>query len=235
MSKLQAQILVIEDEESLSTEMKYHLEYNGYSVQVLNDGLGAFETIEKNQPDLIVLDWLLPGKSGLEICKEVRRSSAISGIPIIMVSARGSDFEKIIGLDNGADDYLTKPVSPPELIARVRALLRRIRPIFSDALLKYRDIEMDPSRYKASKNQTEMKLAPIEFQILQILLETPEKVVSRNTLMSKIWGLETYVEERTIDVHITRLRKALFRADKNESEDVIKTIRSVGYKLEIHH
>jgi two-component system phosphate regulon response regulator PhoB len=238
MSKLKAHILVIEDDENLSQMIKGNLEQSGYSTQILSDGLKAIETIRATKPDLIILDWLLPGKSGLDICKEARKHSDTSNTPIIMISARGSDFEKVIGLDNGADDYLAKPFSPQELIARVKALLRRIRPVFADTLLRYRDIEIDPARYKASKNQIEVKLAPIEFQILQILLETPEKVVSRNTLMNKIWGLENYVEERTIDVHITRLRKALVRGRKVEGEEIIKTIRSVGYKLEIietHH
>ncbi|WPX95941.1 response regulator [Candidatus Bandiella euplotis] len=233
--KLKTKIIVIEDEEGVAQQIKSSLIDNDYDVAVLGDGLCAVETIEKNNPDLVLLDWLLPGKSGIDICKEIRKSKRVNALPVIMISARGSDFEKVIGLDSGADDYLSKPFSSQELIARVRALLRRAAPLTKEGLLAYKGIEMDTARHKTSKNNVEIKLAPIEFQILQILLENSEKVVSRDMLMSKIWGMETYVEERTIDVHITRLRKALVRADKNDSVEIIKTIRSVGYKLELPH
>jgi two-component system phosphate regulon response regulator PhoB len=230
--ELRALILIIDDELELASKIKDYLEKNNYTAQILSDGVEALRVIRDIEPDLILLDWLLPEKNGIDICKELRKTPKVANTPVIMLSARGRCFEKIIGLDNGADDYLAKPFSYSELLARVKALLRRIRPIFANTKLIYNDIEVDPMKHKALKGNKEIKLAPIEFQILQILLERPEKVISRQTLMNKIWGVNTYVEERTIDVHITRLRKAIIRVS-NDKENIIKTVRSAGYKIEI--
>ena len=229
---IKANVLVIEDDIEISCKIKKCLEENHFNINVLNDGIEVTETVKETEPDLIILDWLLPGKSGIEICAELRKTQSTLSIPILMLSSRGEDFEKVVGLDNGADDYLTKPFNDQELIARIKALLRRVRPIFSEAKLTYGYIEVDPKIHKASCYNQEIKLSPIEFQILQILLESPEKVISKSTIINKIWGTKVYVEDRTIDVHITRLRKAIARASNNQLEP-IKTVRSVGYILEL--
>ncbi len=231
MSKnIKANILVIEDEPEISYTIKQYLEQEDFIVTILNDGIEAIEIVKKCEPDLIILDWLLPGKSGIEICTNLRKTPATSEIPVLMLSSRNEDFEKVTGLENGADDYIAKPFNNSELIARIKALLRRTRPIFSNTKLTYDDVEINPENHTAYKNNVKLKLAPIEFQILQIFLENPEKIISKRTLMNKIWGAEIYVEERTIDVHITRLRKAINRSSDIKSE-LIKTIRSVGYIL----
>ena len=197
---------------------------------IRNNFIDAIEIITKCEPDLIVLDWLLPGKSGIEICADLRKTPNTAKIPILMLSSRGENFEKVVGLDNGADDYISKPFNSSELVARIKALLRRARPIFSNTKLTYAGIEIDPENHKAYDGKIGLKLAPIEFQILQIFLETPEKIISKKTLMNKIWGAKVYVEERTVDVHITRLRKAISKANHTKFE-LIKTVRSVGYIL----
>ena len=227
---IKANILVIEDEPEVSYTIKQYLEQKDFTVTILSDGIEAVEIIKKYEPDLIILDWLLPGKSGIEICADLRKTPATSKIPILMLSSRIENFEKVTGLDNGADDYIAKPFNSSELIARIKALLRRARPIFSTAKLVYNDVEIDLEHYKAYKNKVELKLAPIEFKLLQLFLENPEKIISKNTLMNKIWGADIYVEDRTIDVHITRLRKALSRSSNTQFE-LIRTIRSVGYIL----
>jgi len=227
---IKAKVLVIDDEPKVSYTIKKYLEQNDFAVTILNDGIEAVEIIKKCEPDLVILDWLLPGKSGIEICADLRKTPTTSKIPILMLSSRSENFEKVTGLDNGADDYIAKPFNSLELIARIKALLRRTRPIFSNTKLIYDDLEINPKNYKAYKNKIELKLAPIEFQLLQIFLESPEKIISKSTLMNKIWGAEIYVEDRTIDVHITRLRKALSRSSNTQFE-LIKTIRSVGYIL----
>lgn len=222
--------MVIEDDLEVSYTIKKYLEQKDFVVTTLNDGIEAIEIIKKSEPDLVILDWLLPGKSGIEICVALRKIPATSGIPILMLSSRSEDFEKVVGLDNGADDYIAKPFNSIELIARIKALLRRARPVFSNVKLTYDDMEIDPENYKAYKNSIELKLAPIEFQMLQIFLENSEKIIPKSTLINKIWGAETYVEERTVDVHITRLRKALSKSSNVKFES-IKTIRCVGYIL----
>lgn len=222
--------MVIEDDEEITGKIKKCLEDNSFNVYILNDGIEAVETVKDYEPDLVMLDWLLPGKSGIEICNELRKIPSTSSIPILMLSSRGEDFEKVMGLDNGADDYLAKPFNDLELIARIKALLRRIRPIFSETKLKHGSIEIDSKVHKAYYHKMELKLSPIEFQLLQIFLEKPEEIIPKSTIINKIWGAKVYVEERTIDVHIARLRKAISRVSK-EKVDHIKTVRSVGYIL----
>jgi two-component system phosphate regulon response regulator PhoB len=230
IKNIKANILVIEDEHEISYTIKNYLEQENFTVTVLSDGIDAIEIITKCEPDLIVLDWLLPGKSGIEICADLRKTPNTAKIPILMLSSRGENFEKVVGLDNGADDYISKPFNSSELVARIKALLRRARPIFSNTKLTYAGIEIDPENHKAYDGKIGLKLAPIEFQILQIFLETPEKIISKKTLMNKIWGAKVYVEERTVDVHITRLRKVISKANHTKFE-LIKTVRSVGYIL----
>lgn len=227
---INANILVIEDEPEISYTIKRYLEQKDFTVTILSDGIEVVETIKKHEPDLIILDWLLLGKSGLEICADLRKAPATSTIPILMLSSRNEDFEKVTGLNIGADDYIAKPFNNSELVTRINALLRRARPLFSKENLVYGDIKIDHEKHKAYKNNVELKLAPIEFQFLQFFLENPEKIISKKTLMNKIWGAKTFVEERTVDVHITRLRKSISRSSNTKFES-IKTIRSVGYVL----
>jgi two-component system phosphate regulon response regulator PhoB len=231
MSKiLQPSILVVEDESAISSIVKYNLKKEGFNVEVIEDGAEALDFINKNKPDLILLDWMLPSLSGIDICKSVRSNTDTSNIPIIMLTAKSEEANKLSGLERGADDYITKPFSPAELIARIKAILRRIRPAFSGKIVSFEDIVIDTQAHMVTRNNKELNLSPIEFKILQVLIENPGKVFSRDALMDKIWGSEVYVGARTIDVHITRLRKILLEASTDEY-DVIKTIRLAGYTI----
>lgn len=226
---LRLSILIVEDEKSFATVIAYNLQKEGYNVNIINDGEEALQWVYSSKPDLILLDWVLPSKHGIEVCRALRANPDTANIPIIMISARDQDLDKVAGLDRGADDYLTKPFSPIELIARIKAVLRRIRPAIAEKTLQFNDIVIDLNTYSVTCNSIEVKLAPIEFQILQILMENPGNVFSRNELIEKIWGIEVVVDPRTVDVHMTRLRKALFKACGKEC---IKTVRLVGYKLQ---
>lgn len=230
MSKiLKPSILVVDDEESISTVIKYNLQKEGYRVNTASDGKEALKYAHEHKPDLILLDWMLPSIPGVEICRRLREEPETANIPIIMVSARTEEFDRITGLDRGADDYIIKPFSPAELIARIKAILRRMRPAFSNKILTFDDMEMDLLSHTVIRDGGEVKLAPLEFQILQILMEHPNRVLSREALIDKIWGDEA-VGSRTVDVHITRLRKALLRQSMT-GEDIIKTVRLAGYTL----
>jgi len=229
---LQPTILVVEDEDSISSIIKYNLKKAGFMVVVLDNGNDALRYIQDNTPDLVLLDWMLPGMSGVDICKAIRENPATTNLPIIMLSAKGEEIDKITGLERGADDYITKPFSPVELSARINAVLRRIRPAFSGKILEFEDLLIDFPSMTARRNGHELKLSPIEFKILQALMEKPGRVLSREVLMDKIWGNDIYVGTRTIDVHITRLRKALVDSSK-DGIDIIKTIRLGGYAIKI--
>ncbi|MDA0938693.1 MAG: response regulator [Proteobacteria bacterium] len=233
MSKqLKLTILLVEDDKSVAAVVAYNLQKGGYTVHVLHDGEGAVEWAKSFKPDLILLDWVLPGKSGMEICAELRAFHLTANTPIIMLSAKDQDFDKVAGLEEGADDYIVKPFSPVELMSRVKAILRRIRPAFAQNILSFYDIEMNLSSYSVTRGERNVKLAPIEFKILQIMLEQPEVVLGRSVLIEKIWGADIKVDPRTVDVHITRLRKALLNASADDI-DVIKTVRLAGYKLQL--
>ncbi|MBS0235840.1 MAG: response regulator [Proteobacteria bacterium] len=227
---LKPSIMIVEDEESIASVLKYGLQRDGYSVRVVYNGEDAMTEALSNKPDLVLLDRMLPGVSGIEVCRMLRECPETANIPIIMVSAKGEEFDRITGLDHGADDYIVKPFSPAELAARIKAVFRRMRPAFSGKVLRFADIEMDLSSYSVTRNGQDIKLAPIEFQILQILLEQPNRVLSREMLIDKIWGPDVYVGARTVDVHITRLRKSLLKYSTS-GEDVIKTVRLAGYTL----
>ncbi|AEI89122.1 MAG: Phosphate regulon transcriptional regulatory protein PhoB [Candidatus Midichloria mitochondrii] len=229
---LKLTILIVEDEKTIATVIAYNLQKEGYAVHIISDGAEAAMWAKNSPPDLILLDWVLPSKTGVEVCNELRQDPKTSNVPIIMISAKSQDFDKVEGLSYGADDYITKPFSPIELIARVKAVLRRIRPAFAEKSLKFHDIIMDLNTYNVSRNGKDVKLAPIEFQILQIMMEQPEIVLSRQALIEKIWGIDIDVDQRTVDVHITRLRKALMSASVDDV-DIIKTVRLVGYKLQL--
>ena len=230
-NKLAPTILVVEDDETISSVIKYNLSKVGFNVTVLNTGNGAHEKILSLKPDLIILDWMIPGASGIEICDEVRKTPSIKNTPIIMLSSRGEELDKVTGLETGADDYLTKPFSSTELIARINAILRRIRPAFAGEKIQFKDIELDLEAHKISRGGKVLDLSPIEFKIFQLLVENPGKVFSRENLMDKIWGSDINVGIRTVDVHITRLRKTLKEAS-SDGKDVIKTVRLAGYALD---
>lgn len=230
-NKLAPTILVVEDDETISSVIKYNLSKVGFNVTVLNTGNEAHEKITSLKPDLVILDWMIPGASGIEICNLIRNTPSIKNTPIIMLSSKSEELDKVTGLETGADDYLTKPFSSSELIARINAILRRIRPAFAGEKINFKDIELDLEAHKLSRGGKVLDLSPIEFKIFQLLVENPGKVFSRENLMDKIWGSDIYVGIRTVDVHITRLRKTLKDAS-SDGKDVIKTVRLAGYALD---
>lgn len=223
-------ILITEDEAALQTILKYNLEKEGFETIAVMDGKLAVPTIEKEKPDLVLLDWMLPHLSGVEICKEVRRNHKIRQTPIIMLTARGEEADKVTGLSIGADDYMTKPFSVPELIARINALLRRITPKVSGEQKTFADLVLDEDKKQVTRGGRVVHLGPTEYRLLQVFLETPEKVLSREELLSAVWGHAIFVEARTVDVHVKRLRQAL---NKGGESDIIRTVRSSGYALSI--
>ncbi|NKD77258.1 phosphate regulon transcriptional regulatory protein PhoB [Haematospirillum sp. H1815] len=222
-------IMIVEDEPSLVTMLRYNLEKEGYAVDEAYDGEQAVTAIRTGLPDLVLLDWMLPGLSGLEVCRRLRRRPETAHIPVIMITARGEEADKIRGLDTGADDYLTKPFSVPELLARTKALLRRAQPARSRDTLSYGDVVMDLVSLRVERSGQPVHLGPTEFRLLRFLMENPGCVFSREELLNRIWGQDIHVEVRTVDVHIRRLRKAL---DKGNGIDLIRTVRSAGYALD---
>lgn len=223
-------VLIVEDEEAIVTMLRYNLEKEGYNVESTDDGEEALTMVKENRPDVIVLDWMLPSMSGIEVCEAIRRNNDTKGIPIIMLSARGEEGDRIQGLDAGADDYMIKPFSPSELNARIRAVFRRFRPVLSEKELVFSDVRMDLASHKVWRADKEIHLSPTEFSLLQYLMEHPGRVFSREQLLDSVWGHDIYVELRTVDVHIRRLRKGL-NPDGKTSE-LIRTVRSAGYALE---
>ena len=221
-------ILIVEDEKDIRDLIIYALQAKGYETISTDDGEKALKMLKENKPDLVILDWMLPSVSGLEICRNIRRDKNIKNIPIIMLTAKITEDDKILGLDSGADDYITKPFSTAELSSRVKAILRRTERNNSKKL-KYADIEMDLIAHKIIRNGRKIKLGPKEYKLLKNFLEQPQRVFSRDQLLDRIWGENIYVEPRTVDVHIRRLRKAI-TAD-NEI-NIIRTIRDAGYSLE---
>lgn len=224
-----ASVLVVEDEEALSALLEYNLAHEGFDVSVVADGDEAALRIEEDRPDLVVLDWMLPGISGIEICRRIRARAELRDMPVIMLTARGEEADRIRGLDTGADDYLTKPFSIPELTARVRALLRRARPTISSEVATFGDLILDRETRRVRRSSREVHLGPTEFRLLDCLLQRPGRVYSREQLLDLVWGRDVYVEARTVDVHIGRLRKALNRRGER---DPIRTVRAAGYALD---
>ncbi len=223
-------VLVIEDEAALLALLRYNLEKEGYTVDEATDGEQALLKVAEHLPDLILLDWMLPRLSGLEVCRQLRRDSDARNVPIIMLTARGEEADRVRGLDAGADDYIAKPFSPSELLARIRAVLRRIRPALAEEVLTYGGLVMDIATHKVTRNSREIHLGPTEFRLLRHFLEHPGRVLSRDQLLDAVWGRDIYVEQRTVDVHIRRLRKAL---NGDNEADIIRTVRSAGYALEL--
>jgi two-component system, OmpR family, phosphate regulon response regulator PhoB len=223
-------ILIVEDEPPLIEVLRYNLESEGFGTLVAINGEEALLLAAEENPDLIVLDWMLPELSGIDVCRRLRENKATKTMPIIMLTARGEEGDKISGLNAGADDYVVKPFSPSELIARVRAVLRRANPEFGEDKLEYGDITLDLSAHKVVRAGQAIHLGPTEYRLLQTLIERPTRVFSREQLLDLVWGRDIYVEERTVDVHVRRLRKAL---NKLGGTDIIRTVRRGGYAIDV--
>ncbi|MFN4296835.1 MAG: phosphate regulon transcriptional regulator PhoB [Brevundimonas sp.] len=224
-------ILVFEDEDALATLLQYNLEKEGYRVSVASDGEEGLMQAEEETPDLVLLDWMLPKVSGIEVCRRLRGRAETRNVPIIMLTARGEESDRVRGLDTGADDYLTKPVSMVELNARIRAVLRRIRPGLADDRVSHGDIIIDRVAHRVKRDGKEVHLGPTEFRLLDYLMQHPGRVFSREQLLDAVWGSDVYVEVRTVDVHVGRLRKAL--AVSEGLRDPVRTVRSAGYALDL--
>jgi two-component system phosphate regulon response regulator PhoB len=222
-------VLVVEDEDALATLLRYNLEKDGYHVGVATDGEEALMMASERLPDLVILDWMLPKIPGIEVCRRLRAKPDARNIPIIMLTARGEESDRIRGLDTGADDYVTKPFSTTELLARVRAVLRRIRPGLADDRLVFGDIVVDRVSYRVKRGDRDVHLGPTEFRLLDYFMQHPGRVFSREQLLDAVWGSDVYVEARTVDVHVGRLRKAL---NEDDETDPIRTVRSAGYALD---
>jgi two-component system phosphate regulon response regulator PhoB len=223
-----AKVLVVEDEEALALMLRYNLESLGYTVEVVQRGDEAEIAIAEDPPDLVVLDWMLPGLSGLELCRRLRAGLTTRNIPIILLTARGEEGDRIRGLTTGADDYVLKPFSLPELMARVGALMRRANPERIASALRVGDIDLDRESHRVSRNGREVHLGPTEFRLLEFLMQSPGRVFSRAQLLDGVWGRNAYVDERTVDVHIGRLRKAIIRGPET---DPVRTVRGAGYAI----
>jgi two-component system phosphate regulon response regulator PhoB len=224
-----ATILIVEDETDLSELMRYNLQAEGFRVVSAETGDEAVERIREAVPDLILLDWMLPGVSGIELCRRWRSREETARTPIIMVTARGEEEERVRGLATGADDYITKPFSMPELVARIQALLRRANPQLVATLLKAGDLELDRQSHRVRRAGREVHLGPTEYRLLEYLMRHPGRVYSREQLLDGVWGNEVYVDERTVDVHVGRLRKAIIRG---READPIRTVRGAGYAFD---
>jgi len=222
-------ILVVEDEESLTLLLRYNLEVAGYAVESVRRGDEAELRLAEQMPDLVLLDWMLPGLSGVELCRRIRARKETERLPVIMLTARGEEADRVRGLATGADDYVVKPFSVPELVARVGALLRRTNPAHVASLLAAGDIELDRDARRIRRGGAALHLGPTEYKLLEFLMRKPGRVFSREQLLDGVWGREAYVDERTVDVHIGRLRKALSPAGE---PDPIRTVRGAGYSFD---
>ena len=221
-----AKILIVEDELPLAELLRYNLEAEGYVVSHAETGEDAELMVSEELPDLIVLDWMLPSVSGIELCRRMRAKAETRNTPIIMLTARGEETDRVRGLSTGADDYVVKPFSLPELMARVKAILRRSAPERTAEVLRVAYVELDRAAHKVSRGLRDVRLGPTEFRLLEFFMESPGRVLSRSQLLDGVWGRNAYVDERTVDVHIGRLRKALVRG---KERDLIRTVRGAGY------
>src|ERR1700754_3552485 len=226
---MNARIMIVEDEEPLTLLLRYNLESEGYDVETVARGDDADTRLRESAPDLVVLDWMLPGLSGIELCRRLRARPETKALPIIMLTARGEESERVRGLATGADDYIVKPFSVPELVARVRALLRRAAPERVADILNHGDIELDREKKRVSRAGREIELGPTEYRLLEFFMERPGRVFSREQLLDGVWGSDIYIDERTVDVHVGRLRKAL---NRGQESDPIRTVRGAGYALD---
>ena len=226
-------ILIADDEPNQLELLHYNLTKEGFEVMRAHDGREAIELAEDWQPDLIVLDWMMPEYSGIEVCRMLRKSDRLNAIPIIMLSARGEEGDRTFGLDTGADDYITKPFSPRELVARIHAILRRTNPSVTQQVQTFHDVIINHAQMTVERSGQPIHLGPKEFKLLTILMERPGQVFSREQLLDRVWGHGVYVEDRTVDAHLSRLRKALNQAPDGEAErpDIVRTVRGAGYAL----
>jgi len=226
-------ILIADDEPNQLELLHYNLTKEGFEVMRAHDGREAIELAEDWQPDLIVLDWMMPEYSGIEVCRMLRKSDRLNAIPIIMLSARGEEGDRTFGLDTGADDYITKPFSPRELVARIHAILRRTNPSATQQVQTFHDVIINHAQMTVERSGQPIHLGPKEFKLLTILMERPGQVFSREQLLDRVWGHGVYVEDRTVDAHLSRLRKALNQAPDGEAErpDIVRTVRGAGYAL----
>lgn len=222
------ELLVIEDEIEIRDMLVMLLEQSGFRVRTTGRAEDALLLLQQQVPDLILLDWMLPGMSGVEFARRIKRDELAQAVPIIMLTARGEEEDKIRGLDVGADDYLSKPFSPKELLARIRALLRRVAPHKSDESIEVQQLRLDPVTHRVTVNELPVELGPTEFRLLHFFMSHQERVYSRGQLLDNVWGANVYVEERTVDVHIRRLRKAL---ESHQREHLIQTVRGTGYRF----
>ncbi|MCB2112093.1 MAG: phosphate regulon transcriptional regulator PhoB [Parvularculaceae bacterium] len=227
MAKTKA--LIVEDEESISTLIDYNLSREDFETKISVDGEEALLKLHEFQPDIVILDWMLPKVSGIEVCRRIRQNPDTRNLPIIMLTARSEESDRIRGLDTGADDYLTKPFSTAELIARVKAVLRRIRPALIEDVVEHGDLKVDRTAHRVWRGEQEIRLGPTEFRLLDHLIQHPGRVFSREQLLNAVWGSDVFVEVRTVDVHVGRLRKALTKFDH---DDPIRTVRAAGYALD---
>ncbi len=226
---MQPLVLIIEDDPALMELLKYNVEKNDFRVVSTLDGEEGMLLVEEEQPDLLVLDWMLPNVSGIEICRRLRGRQETRNLPIIMLTAKGEERDRLQGLESGADDYMVKPFSPAELVARIKAVLRRSTGASGEETLEYHDIKMDLVAYKVSRNDLSIHLGPKEYKLLEVLIKRPGRVYSREQLLDMVWGRDINVELRTVDVHIGRLRKAL---KQKGQPDLIRTVRAAGYALD---
>ncbi|GAD47299.1 phosphate regulon two-component response regulator PhoB [Caenibius tardaugens NBRC 16725] len=222
-------LLLVEDDTALAELLEFRFKNEGYQVRSTGDGDDALVLAAEETPDLIILDWMIEGTSGIEVCRRLRRDKATANVPIIMLTARGAEDDRIRGLDTGADDYMTKPFSPRELQARVAAVLRRLRPALAGETVVVGDLSLDPVAHRVERQGTKLTLGPTEYRLLQFFMEHPGRVFSRGQLLDAVWGTGSEIEERTVDVHIRRLRKAI---EIDNAIDPIRTVRSAGYSFE---
>ena len=225
---MRLRVLIVEDEEALIEPLKYNFTKEGYIVDTAQDGEIALDKIFNKPPELILLDWMLPKISGMDLCKRIRNNKETKNIPIIMLTARGEENDRIQGLEMGADDYVTKPFSINELLARAKAVIKRARPIFAEEKITFCDISLNIATHKVFRGDKEIKLGPTEFNLLRFFLENIDRVFSRDQLLNHVWKNDALVEPRTVDVHVRRLRKVL---NTNNEKDYIRTVRSAGYSF----
>ncbi len=230
-SNMKVDILVVEDEEPISLLLQYNLEKEGFSIRLAETGQEGLFQVQEKVPDLIVLDWMLPEMSGMEVLENIRAHDNWQSIPVIMLTARGEEHDKLLGLDTGADDYIVKPFSPKELTARIKAVLRRTRPSLTTGELYFEGLKADMNRCIVSFQEQPIHIGPTEFRLLTYLMEHPGKAFTREHLLDTVWGTDVYVEDRTVDVHIRRLRKALAKVHE-PLENLIQTVRGKGYMLD---
>jgi two-component system phosphate regulon response regulator PhoB len=226
---MKPKVLVVEDEESLAVLLRYNLESEGYDVEAVNRGDEAEIRLKENLPDIVVLDWMLPGLSGIELCRRLRRRDDTRSVPILMLTARGEEMDRVRGLATGADDYVVKPFSVPEMMARVKALLRRAAPQRVSDSLRAGDIVLNRVAHRVTRREREVRLGPTEFRLLAFFMENLGRVLSRQQLLDGVWGRDVFIDGRTVDVHVGRLRKALVRG---ADSDPIRTVRGAGYAFE---